>query len=101
MEKCCLCDELITGNRNSVVLTSKGSEGVNRASVQRKKNLTTVPRDRVHVDCRRDYCRTTSIARDKNTQKPLRNKLHLCSDHIFEFHNHCLFCGQLAKYEEG
>ena len=69
-----MCNELITGNRNSVVLTSKGSEGVNRISVQRKKNLTTVPGDRVHVDCRHDYCRTTSIAHDKNNQEPLRKK---------------------------
>ena len=101
MDKCCLCDEWITGERKSVVLTSKGSEGVNRASIQRKKDLTTVPGDTVHVDCRRDYCKTTSIARDKNSQEPLQEKQHhLRSHRIFEFCNHCLFCGQLAKYEE-
>lgn len=102
MDKCCLCDELITGERKSVVLTSKGSEGVNRASIQRKTDLITVPGDTVHKDCRRDYCKATSIARDKNNQEPLREKQHnLRSHYTFEFCNHCLFCGQFAKYEEG
>ncbi|CAM4567031.1 unnamed protein product [Leuciscus chuanchicus] len=64
MEKCKICNESFSDENTSVVLRAKGSNGVNRASAQRGSSLVTIPGDRVHIECRRSYCKAENIVRD-------------------------------------
>ena len=96
MEKCKICNESFSDGNTLVVLRAKGSDGVNRASAQRLSSLVTIPGDRVHIECRRSYCKAENIARDNvipSLQQP-QIKLNLRSEQNFNFQEHCLFCGQ-------
>ena len=102
MDLCCLCKKVITSERKGVELTSKGSDGVNRASVQRNNDLKTIPGDKVHVDCRREYIKVQNITRETAPSQPKIVKKHeLRSQQAFDFRNHCLYCGRSAKFEKG
>lgn len=99
MEKCCICKETTSDGKPTNVLQKKGSDRVNKASVQRGSKLVTTPGEIVHVECRRKYCKTQNIARDTALQQrqtaarcELRSK-----QSAFNFQEHCLFCGQIAK----
>lgn len=59
-QTCCICEES-TCDGKPTVLQTKGSDGVNRASLQRGSDLRTVPGELVHVECRRTYCKPDNI----------------------------------------
>ena len=99
MEKCKICNESFIDENTLVVLRAKGSNGVNCASAQRGSRLVTIPGDRVHIECRRSYCKAENIVRDNvipSLQQPLI-KHSLRSEENFNFQEHCLFCGQLKQ----
>ena len=101
MDKC-LCNELITSERKSVVLSYKGIEGVNRASAQRKKYLQRFLETEYMLTIGENIVSKHLISRDTAPQQPQTQKQHdLRSQQVFEFCNHCLFCGQSAKFEVG
>ena len=43
---------------------AKKGNGVNHASAQRGSSLVTIPGDRIHIECRRSYCKAENIVRD-------------------------------------
>ena len=102
MEKCKICNESFSDGNTSVVLRAKGSNGVNHASAQRGSSIVTIPGDRVHIECRRSYCKAENIARD-NVIPSLQQqqiKHNLRSEHNFNFQEHCLFCGQPTEIDK-
>lgn len=101
MKKCCICDKPISEGEETVTLRSKGSEGVNRASIERGSDLRTVAGDEVHVECRRIFCKPDSIAHDKaSTSETLETGPGLRSAKKFNFQEHCLYCGQPAQIDK-
>ena len=58
---CVICNKSLDGEDDVVTLREKGSEGTNRASVQRNDAITMVPGQQVHQDCRREYCLPSNI----------------------------------------
>lgn len=75
---------------------------MNRASAQRGSCLVTFPGERVHVECRRNYCKAENIVRDNvipSLQQPVR-LINLRSEQNFNFREHCLFCGQPARTDK-
>ena len=69
MEKCRICNEAISDGKATVVLRTKGSDGVNRASSQCGRDLVVNPGERLHIECRRNYCKADNIARDLARQQ--------------------------------
>ena len=57
MEKCRICNESIYDGKPTVVLQTKGSDGVNHASSQCGSDLVVNPGETLHVECRRNYCK--------------------------------------------
>ena len=101
MEHCCLCFESTPNGKPVVTLTSKSSDGVNRASQERGNSLKCNSGDVVHVDCRRWYTKPDNIARDKKCpDQRTDRKNELRSANWFNFQDHCLFCGQPAKFDK-
>ena len=102
MEKCKICNESFSDENTLVVLRAKGSNGVNCASAQRGISLVTIPGDRVHIECRRNYCKAENIVCDNvipSLQQP-QIKHNLRSEQNFNFQEHCLFCGQPTEIDK-
>lgn len=77
MDKCRICNETIHDSKPTAVLHTKGSEVVNRVSAQRGSDFVTVPGERVHVTCRRNYCRADRIAPGISVeQQPQKKTMH-------------------------
>jgi len=86
--------------QNEVIatLTSKGCIAINKASAARNTKIETIPGQKVHQNCRKDYCRQSSI--DSHNRKRIRSpstetvKPALRSQqNRFEYSRNCLFCG--------
>ena len=58
---CAIC--LKTIESDGVVLTSKGIDGINRASKARGNTVSVVQGDSVHKECRQNYTRPGNIAK--------------------------------------
>jgi hypothetical protein len=92
----------LSEEKPTVTLRQTGSDGVNRSSIQRGDDLRTIPGDVVHIECRQKYTRPSDIARavESKKQQSIQKKTELRSMHnIFNFKEHCLFCGQPAKVD--
>ena len=77
-QTCCICEESTCDGKPTVVLQTKGSDGVNRASLQRGSDMRTVPGELVHVECRRKYCKPDNIQHDMaSCQQPSENRSDL------------------------
>ena len=99
METCSICKETITDVEKTVVLTQKGSDSINLASVGHGIDLKIVPGEKVHVICRRNYCRRANSTKDvasKDEASEKRSDLR-SQQTPFNFQNQCMFCGQPAK----
>ena len=100
---CIICKKSLNGEGDVVTLKEKGSEGINRASAERVDNITTVPGQQVHQNCRREYCRPSSINRAKKSVSDettsSRRSLTRKGEQCFSFKTDCFFCG--TKVELG
>ncbi len=102
MENCSICNKSLSDGKSTVILKTKGSDGVNRASSERGSDLIVMPRDKVHTECRRNYCKPANITRDlASQQEPSKTKRDLRSEQTrFSFRDHCLFCGHAANIQK-
>ena len=99
---CVIYDKSLSGEGDVVTLKEKGSEGINRASTERFDSITTVPGQQVHQNCRREYCRPSSIKRAKrsvseettNSRRSFTRKAEQC----FSFKTDCFFCGTKVEF---
>ena len=103
MDVCIVCKESLD-SRKTVLLTQKGCDGISRASERKQDNIQTSEGQKVHVECRRDYCSKKYIK-----QACKKRELEKCSDvsgpstrqslgNSFQYKYNCLFCGQPDKY---
>ena len=58
---CAICPQSLDNVNDVVTLREKGSEGINRASTWRNDLIQTVPGQKVHQTCRREYCHPSYI----------------------------------------
>ena len=90
---CAVCLETIESD--GVVLTSKGIDGVNRASKARGDTVSVVQGDSVHKECRQNCTRPSNIAkyaRQSEEAEPARRNLRPRRKLPFDFKKDCLFC---------
>jgi hypothetical protein len=101
-QNCAICLHSVASD--GVVLTSKGVDGINRASKARGDTINVVQGDKVHKVCRQRYTHPSNIAKslrqsDEETghaQKTLRPHKNL----PFNFKKDCLFCGTEIDQEQ-
>ena len=101
---CVICNKSLNGEGDVVTLKEKGSEGINRASAERFDSITTVPGQQVHQNCRREYCRPSSIKRAKKsvleetTSSRTRRSFTRKAEQCFSFKTDCFFCGTKVEF---
>ena len=93
---CAICLESLDNVNDVVTLLEKGSEGINRASRERNDLIQTVPGQRAHLTCRREYCHPSYINRAKKKERESsissRRSLDRKNEQSFNFKTDCLFC---------
>ena len=94
MDNCGIYQEPLSNGKPIVTLQQKGSDGVNRASRLRGDSLQSEAGDKVHIDCRRIYCKPESTTNETSTQQQRNTR---STQTTFAFPEHCLFCGLPAK----
>ena len=100
MDCCAFCGKNLDDCHPTVVLRAKGSDRVNRASKERGSSVRTQAGQRVHMKCRNNFTNPTRIEQDqKDCTDKLTSRIRR-SEIQFNFKEHCLFCGQPAKYED-
>ncbi|CAC5403501.1 unnamed protein product [Mytilus coruscus] len=100
MEKCIIC--LKDDNISSLVkLREKGSQGINKASRERKDQILASAGQFVHQECRKLYTNPTEITKSKRQQNILKESVtnipNLRSKSHFSYKDNCLFCGKEAQ----
>ena len=66
---CAICQKSLDNVNDVVTLREKGSEGINQASRKRNDLIQTVPGQKVHQTCRREYYHPNNINRAKKIVK--------------------------------
>ena len=104
METCIICDQSLSNGfpTSNCETTTKGSDGINRASKARGSVETQVGQC-VHIQCRKEFIDSKRISNDQKrmTQQESPSFCTLRSETPqFKFKEHCLFCGEAAKCEK-
>ena len=73
MDSCIFCQEALKEKESVVILTSKGCEGIARASKTRGDQIHTEPGQQVHKQCRRVYCIPNAISAYTRNRKLVNN----------------------------
>ena len=99
---CAIC--LKTIESDGVVLTSKGIDGVNRASKARGETVSVAQGDSVHKECRQNYTRPSNIAkyvRQSEEAGQARRNIRPRRKLPLDFKKDCLLCGtEIDKEQE-
>ncbi len=105
---CLLCGKILDDGQPTVCIGNKGLEGIRMAAEMREESINVISGQRLHVDCRRNYCDSRLIEQNKkrmlaldenNGESPVFKSL--CSAEVkFSFREHCLFCGNKASVEK-
>ena len=99
---CVICKKSLNGEGDVVTLKEKGSKGINRASTEWFDSFTTVPGQQVHQNCRRKYCRPSSIKRAKKSvseETTSSGRSFPCkAEQCFSFKTDCFFCGTKVEF---
>ena len=99
-EVCVVCSQPIE-EAPSATLTEKGCRGINQASETRKDNISCVPGQKVHQECRRKHCHPREVSKALNkaeqgcsTVATEGHVLRSAEKRQFQFNSDCFFCGQ-------
>ena len=95
MENCCICGGVFEDENSFSVLTQKGCDTIN----QLNSSLGAEPAGKVHRKCRLDLIRpkkSSSTPDDEVSKDTVRCR---STELKFNYSEHCLFCGQSAKYK--
>ena len=99
---CVICKKSLNGEGDVVTLKEKESKGINRASTKQFDSFTTVPGQQVHQNCRREYCRPSSIKRAKKSVSEettsRRRSFPSKAEQCFSFKTDCFFCGTKVEF---
>jgi len=105
MDICIFCNKILDCAGPLTTLTAKGCDGIAKASDLRHDcNVLTVPGQRIHTNCRKSYCSDRLIKSankkrgydEEQSQAGPTTRLSLGT--LFEYRDHCLFCGHPDKY---
>ena len=105
MDSCIFCQEALKEKESVVILTSKGCEGITRASKTRGDQIHTEPGQQVHKQCRRVYCIPNAISAYTRNRKLVNNAstsdqfVLRSAEPSFSYKEHCLFCGNPDTYD--
>ena len=95
-ETCALCKNEIAGSEDSVVITRKGADGINNASVDRGESINVAAGTKVHKTCRMNYINKKNIERHKKAKldsaPPVKRSARV-STGPYDSKTDCLFCG--------
>ena len=99
MAECVFCGNQMTDETLTVKITQRGCEGIHRASQQRNADLTVVPGQVVHAECRKKFTNPKRIAQNKKQQQAgIVGCKRRSSAPSFSYKDHCLFCGVHDRY---
>ena len=95
MENCKICLSSLRNGKATVLLRSKGSEGINSASESRSSNVGVSPGEKVHVVCRARWINKKQIEADKRqpAAEPQADERLRSSAPHFNIEKDCFFCG--------
>ena len=103
--KCVICDQPILVGEASSKLTQKGCDGIKKASEARGVDISAVPGQQVHQDCRKTHCNERCIDAYKRKLECV-STLQSQSSHSlrsgkvpFSYNKQCLFCGTNDIYD--
>lgn len=101
MEQCPICNgDVIDGAQTSVL----GQKGVNTLNQNSQGTLRFKVGQKVHVKCRRDFCRDAErlickMSGYEDSSNSLGGTTRRSTKPAFIWKEHCLFCGGVAKYD--
>lgn len=101
MENCCICGKSVEEGDSSSVLTQKGCDGIIRVScAQGDGGINPQVGDKIHQKCRRDLVRPPKTATSLDVgASPAASISRRSITPKFTSKEHCIFCGQTAKYD--
>ena len=104
---CCICGKVSDSEDKQVKLTSRGADGVNRASEGRGKPLVVSAGQHLHEQCRKRYCSRKEIDQDVGNAKRKSEEPQIAiqtpsrrSQYYFDYRDHCFLCGQRVNLEQ-
>jgi hypothetical protein len=102
-EDCIFCGKPVSEGKSNA-LTDKGCERIAEASIERGVEVTVKRGQEIHSECRRVFCNKIDIEYslkrqlDSASGEPLKDMSLRSSEPVFNYREHCLFCGKPAKY---
>jgi hypothetical protein len=100
IDHCVFCHQTLDGE--IVTLTSKGCEGILRASEKRDYLIQTTPGQQVHQICRKTYCNSKALAMANKKRKldsTAEQSVLRSGDSSFNYKEHCIFCGNPDTFD--
>ena len=99
VDKCAICNNELSSFEETFIISQKGINSINRASEQRGVKMVIQIGQRLHKKCRQrwinpKYIEIDSKNRSSQDEMTSRTSHSLC---VFNFKEHCLFCGSVAK----
>ena len=96
MESCCICRGDFTDENPSSLLTQKGCDTINRVD----SLINAQPGRRIHRKCRVELVRQPKQLNSRPDDEAPRDVVRRRSTQFkFNSSEHCIFCGQSAKYD--
>lgn len=100
---CVFCKQALNNGQDILVVTEKGTEGIKKSSKSRNESCTIFMGQRVHKECKQQFCNKNTIARDlkrkskesQSASSPAKTRSKQAKP--FDFAHDCLFCGLPAK----
>ncbi len=93
----------LVGDLPCATLTDKGCASINKAIEEREdaNAIQPSPRERIHQDCRRNYCKPDQVAKSLRIKQGIgetafKRPALRSDDDKFSFKSNCFFCGQQA-----
>lgn len=103
---CVICQE-VTAKSDSATLGEKGANNINFSSRERGDTISAQAGDVVHVKCRKDYIKPSSIKISKrqagqtSSKSPKKKRLRSGSGPTFNLIKRCLFCCFKTRHAKG
>ena len=98
MSCCIFCTKELGDGQPTTQLREKGCVTINTLASSLGLSVIVTTGQRVHKDCRRDFCRPREARQLGNRGAGFSEEYRrLRSNGGFDFGQHCLFCGKAAK----
>ncbi|XP_076037047.1 uncharacterized protein LOC143022627 isoform X2 [Oratosquilla oratoria] len=98
-DKCAICNNELSSNEETFIVSQKGIDSINRASEQRGEKIIIQSGQRLHKKCRQRWINPKYLEIDRKNRST-HDEMPSCANRslcVFNFKEHCLFCCSGAK----